>query len=43
MGGQVDWSAIPYIFHMLSIDDPDRVIRQMLAMKIHMERVRNAG
>ena len=43
MGGRVDWQAIPYVFHMLGVDDPDRIIRQLLAMKSHMERVRNAG
>jgi len=42
MGGQIDWAAIPLLFHMLGVVDPERTIRHLIAIRAHAKRSTNA-
>lgn len=42
MGGQLDWQAIEIIGPMLGVTDPELFITELLAIRDHMERMRNA-
>lgn len=42
MGGQIDWKAVEILGPMLGMDDPEIFITELLAIRDHMERQRNA-
>ncbi len=41
MGGRLVWSALPLIFDVLEVEDPEAVIRGLLVVRTEME-ARNA-
>jgi len=43
MGGQIDWSAVPVVVPLFGIEDVELLISQLLAIRRHVERTRDAS
>jgi len=40
MGGQIDWSALPVLCEVHGVDDVERLIRELIAIRAFMDMKR---
>jgi len=39
MGGQIDWSALPFLVELYGIRDPDIFLAELVAVREYVQRV----
>lgn len=39
MGGQIDWSALPFLVEMYGIRDPEKFVSELVAVRDYVQRV----
>lgn len=42
MGGSLDWQALPIVCEMLSVEDPDLLVRGLAQIREHFREVERA-
>lgn len=38
MGGEIQWSALPYLIEVYDVDDVERLTADLIAIREHMRR-----